>query len=79
MKNESNKKIRKGFIKLTGDVGLLLEEVVAILLTANENGEKVYSDFNGHILYSDLVTVENAYKKLFGMSKEEFKKKIETA
>jgi hypothetical protein len=48
-------------------------------LTANQNGEKVYSEFNEHILYSDTITVESAYKKLFGMSIEEFKKKIEIA
>jgi hypothetical protein len=77
MKNESDKKIRRGFIKLTGDVGCTLEEVAIYLMLANIDGFKIYANFNGHILYSDTVTVERAYRKIFGMSKTKFDKKSE--
>jgi hypothetical protein len=75
MKKEINKKIRKDFIKLTGDVGCTLEEVATYLMLMHIDGFKIYADFNGHIRYSDTITVERAYNKIFGMSKAEFDKK----
>ena len=51
-----------------------IEGAVAILQEYNSRGELVCGTFNGHILYSDKVTIDSAYFELFGMSKEDFEK-----
>ncbi len=51
-----------------------IEEAVAILHEYNNRGELVCGTFNGHILYSDQVTIDSAYFELFGMPKEDFEK-----
>lgn len=51
-----------------------IEEAVAILQEYNSRRELVCGTFNGHILYSDQVTIDNAYFELFGKSKEDFEK-----
>lgn len=51
-----------------------IEEAVAILHEYNSRGELVCGTFNGHILYSDKVTIDSAYFEVFGMSKEDFEK-----
>lgn len=51
-----------------------IKEAVAILQEYNSRGELVCGTFNGHILYSDQVTIDSAYFDLFGMSKEDFER-----
>ena len=54
------------------DVGATIDEVVNLLLSYAQNGEKARAEFNGHILYSDSVTIDKAYKAITGMTKSEF-------
>lgn len=51
-----------------------LEDAVKDLLHYRVNGKLVYGEFNGVYLYSDTVTMEEAYKKVFGFTKEELDK-----
>ena len=48
-----------------------LEDAVYQLLDAKARGEQVYGKFNGHIFYSDTVTMDSAYMEIFGHTKEE--------
>lgn len=61
--------------------GCTIEEAVNELLYYKNKGIKVYGDFNGHKLYSDIVTIDSAYKEITGYTKEEYdaqnKKRIE--
>ncbi|EOU1989999.1 hypothetical protein BFS06_11470 [Clostridium perfringens] len=57
--------------------GVTIDEYVNELLMYKEKGELVYGSFNGHILYSDKVTLDDAYKQITGRSKEEYCKEIE--
>jgi len=52
-----------------------LDKVIATLLAAKERGEKVWGDFNGHILHSDTASVDSIYLEVTGYTKEEFEKK----
>ncbi|MGL5330401.1 MAG: hypothetical protein ACRDD7_14115, partial [Peptostreptococcaceae bacterium] len=40
--------------------------------TAKETGKNYYYNFNGHILYSDTVTLDSAYKEITGMTYTEY-------
>lgn len=51
-----------------------IEEAVAILQEYDERGEAVCGAFNGHMLFSDRITVDGAYLELFGMDKADFEK-----
>lgn len=51
-----------------------IEKAVAILQKYNRRKKLVCGTFNGHILYSDKVTIDSAYLELFGKSKEDFEK-----
>ena len=53
-----------------------LDSVVDKLLMAKERGEQLYCDFEGHLLYSDTVTLEDAYKEVTGQTKEERSQEI---
>lgn len=65
------KEIKTGYVELGAFVGCSLEEVVNSLLSANKQGRKCYVDFNGHILYSDTVTMDGAYLEVVGRTKTE--------
>ena len=52
--------------------GRNIEECVNELLNYKEKGELVFGIFNGHKLYSDTVTMDNAYKEITGNTKKEF-------
>ena len=45
--------------------GLSLDETVYRLLDAKAKGEKAWCEYKGHILYSDTVSVESAYKEVY--------------
>lgn len=51
-----------------------LKTVVNELLNYKSKGVLVYTDFNGTILYSDTVTMDDAYLKITGKTKAEFDK-----
>ncbi len=51
-----------------------IERAVAILQEYNNRGELVYGTFNGHILYSDKITMDGAYFEIFGQSKADFER-----
>lgn len=57
--------------------GSNIESVVYTLLAAKARGENVYCEFNGVELFSNDVTMDSAYKKITGMTKEEFDKSQE--
>lgn len=53
-------------------VGDTLEECINQLLKYNKVEMKVYGSFNGHIFYSDKVTMDSAYLEIHGKTKEEW-------
>lgn len=55
-------------------LGSDIDTVVKNLLVANEKGELISTDFNGHMLYSDTVTLDGAYQEIIGKTKAEFDK-----
>lgn len=71
------------YLKLNIVACTRLDEAVEKLLEYNRLGMKVYCDFNGHILYSDKVTMDSAYLEVCGKTKkecdEETRKIIESA
>ena len=54
--------------------GDTLDKAVELLLTYKEKGVLAYGIFNGKTLYSDTVTMKDAYLEIVVMSKEEFDK-----
>lgn len=56
------------------DCGATIEECVKELLVYKEKGILVFGKFNGHILYSDKVTLDLAYKQITGQTKAEYDK-----
>lgn len=58
-------------------IGETLESAVYALLAAKEKGgEKVYGEFNGHILHSDTVSMDSAYTEILGCTKAEYDKRM---
>ena len=51
-----------------------LETMVNKLLNYRNKGALVYTNFNDTTLYSDTVTMDNAYLKVTGKTKAEFDK-----
>ena len=64
----------KDRIKVKFSLGSSLEDAVNKLLSYKAKGILAYGEFNGRILYSDTVTMDNAYKELIGKTKSEFDK-----
>ena len=54
-----------------------LERCVERLLEYKEKGELVKYEFNGHMLYSDTVTMDSAYLEITGKTKDDFDKEQE--
>lgn len=52
-------------------IGNTIEEMVEYLINCREKGKSVYVKFNGKILYSADVTLEDAYMQITGFTKEE--------
>lgn len=52
--------------------GFNIESAVNELLAHHNKGELVYGVFNGTKLYSDTVTMDDAYKSITGLNKSEF-------
>lgn len=66
----------KTYEKINLPLGSKIEEAVEILLYYRSQGELVYAIFNGAVLYSDTVTINDAYIRILGMTKTEFDKRI---
>lgn len=62
----------KNYRKLDVFAGSTIENAVNQLLDYKNKGELVFIDFNGKSLYSDTVTMDNAYIEITGMTKAEF-------
>lgn len=58
-------------------IGRTIDYALEVLLYYKKDGKKVKVNFNGVFLYSDTVTPDYAYKKITGMTKEKFFKKID--
>lgn len=54
--------------------GWSIERAVIELLEYKEKGELVCGEFNGHMLYSDTVTMDSAYLEITGKNKKDFDK-----
>ena len=48
-----------------------LDNYIEALLYFKERGEKVYWNFNGHILHSENITHDSAYMEVMGEINEE--------
>ncbi len=57
--------------------GRNIGECVNELLDYKEKGKLVFGTFNGHKLYSDTVTLDNAFKEITGLSKAEYDQREE--
>lgn len=51
--------------------GWSIERAVIELLEHKDKGELVFGEFNGHMLYSDTVTMDSAYLEITGKTKAE--------
>ena len=54
-----------------------IKRAVIELLEYKEKGELVCGEFNGHMLYSDTVTMDSAYLEITGKTKADFDKEQE--
>ena len=54
--------------------GCTVEDAVKKLLDYKEKGKLAYGEFNGVTLYSDTVTMDDAYTEITGRTKSEFDK-----
>lgn len=71
--SESHIEVEEKELEIKGSQGGHLEDVVETLLKAKERGERLYCDFNGHILHSDTVTWDSAFMAVGGKTYEEYK------
>lgn len=69
--------IKENYIQTTVVPGERLESVVKALQHYHAQGEKVCAEFNGHVLYSDTVTMDSAYLEVYGQTKADFDKSLE--
>jgi hypothetical protein len=62
----------KSYIKIDFLLGGTIDRAIKKLLKYNEEGVLAFGYFNGIYLYSDEVNIEDAYKQITGITKEEF-------
>jgi hypothetical protein len=53
-----------------------LDDVVNALTKAKNDTINFYYDFYDHRLYSDSITLEDAYEEIYNMTREEYQKMI---
>ncbi|MDU2121885.1 MAG: hypothetical protein E7E64_05060 [Clostridium celatum] len=68
--------MRKKYEIIEFYAGSSIEDCVNDLLRYKLKGELVCGAFNGRILYSDSVTLDKAYKKITGKTKNDFDRYI---
>ena len=66
--------MNKNYKKIEFCCGNTIDDAVKELLIYKDKGILVCGSFNGTILYSDTVTLEDAYKNITGKTKTEFDK-----
>lgn len=54
--------------------GTTIEEAVIQLRSYDLQGKLVSATFNGVTLYSDTVTLDDAYQQIIGLTKEQYEK-----
>lgn len=64
--------MKKEYREITISWGSTLEDAVKELLKYKEKEIRVHLEFNGVDLYSDTVSMEQAYRDVVGISKSEF-------
>lgn len=64
--------MEKNYKEIKFEWGISLEEAVTELLRRRDNRELVCGNFNYTMLYSDTVTMDNAYLAVHGKTKKEF-------
>ena len=63
-------KMSKNYREIDFSPGRNIKECVNELLEYKAKGELVFGVFNGHKLYSDTVTMDNAYREITGKNRE---------
>lgn len=71
------KRLDKNYKKIEFYAGCDIEIAVHQLLEYKEKGELACGSFNGHMLYSDNVTVDSAYLEILGKTKAEWDREQE--
>ncbi len=71
------KKLEKNYKKIEFYTGCDIAMAVNKLLEYKDKGEYACGEFNGHMLYSDNVTVDSAYLEITGKTKADFDKERE--
>lgn len=66
--------MKKDNYKEIGYLGNDIESTVNALLRYKKEGKLICTEFNGVMLYSDTVTLDDAYKSITGKTKVEFDK-----
>lgn len=66
--------MNKNYTQIEFIYGNTIEDAVRQLLNYNSKGILVCGTFNGTVLYSDTVTLDNAYLSITGKTKVEFDK-----
>ena len=66
--------MNKNYTKIEFSLGSRIEDAVNELLQYKEKGILTCGDFNGYTLYSDTVTMDNAYMSIIGKTKAEYDK-----
>ena len=66
--------MNKNYRKIEFECGSNIEDAVNKLLYYGRRNVLVYGEFNGYPLYSDVVTLDGAYKDITGKTKAEFDK-----
>ena len=64
--------VKSGYEKLDAYAGMSIDTAVEALLEYRDAGKKAYVNFNGHVLYSDTVTLDDAYRNITGCSREKY-------
>lgn len=63
--------MNKVYQKIEFEIGSNIEDAVNRLLFYKKLGKLISGEFNGHILYSDTVTMDDAYVVITGQTKAE--------
>lgn len=64
--------MNKEYTRVEFFAGSTIEDAVKELFSYQENGINAYGEFNGVTLYSDSVTLDNAYQAITGKTKKAF-------
>lgn len=68
--------MEKNYRKIEFGIGGRIDDAIDQLSKYKELGELVYGEFNGRKLYSDIDDLDSAYKKITGLTKSQFDRKM---